>query len=86
MSDLPEGPRTFLVGRPAYEPDLEADRPPPEGVALPSGCVRKLNIPDAACEPECAGRQRDDGCLAELVRGRTEWLVELDRDGFWVVT
>ena len=86
MSDLPEGPRTFLVGRPAYEPDLEADRPPPEGVALPSGCLRKLNIPDAACEAECAGRQRDGSCLAERVRGRESWTAELDRDGCWVVS
>ena len=86
MSDLPVGPRTFLVGRPAYEPDLEADRPPSEGVALPPGCLRKLNIPDAVCEADCAGRQRDGSCFAEQVRGRSAWQAELDRDGYWVLS
>jgi hypothetical protein len=86
VSELPEGPRTFLVGRPAYEPDPDAEHAEPEGRAIPSGCLRKLNVPHGVCEMDCPGRQRDGGCFAELVRGRSEWTVELDRDGYWVVT
>lgn len=78
--------RATLVGREAYEPEYVEDAPPPEGLAIPSGCSRHLNIPDHVCEVECPGRQRDGGCFAELVRGREGWSVTLDVDGFWILS
>lgn len=76
--------RYSLVGREKYEPEVAEDAQP-EGLALPSGCIRRLSIPDAMCEVECAGRQRDGGCAAELVRGQEAWRFTIDVDGFWVL-
>lgn len=85
MTDEAPPIRATLVGRDAYVAEFDEDAPPPEGLAIPSGCSRHLNIPGHVCETECAGRQRDGGCFAELVRGRESWSVVLDVDGFWVL-
>jgi hypothetical protein len=73
--------RTTLVGRPAVEPDYEEEHP--HGVALPALCLRRLQLPHVGCQPDCLGRQRDGDCLAELVRGREGWEIDIDRDGYW---
>ena len=84
MTDQPPI-RASLVGREKYEAEFDEDAPAPDGLALPSGCLRRLQIPGWACQADCAGVQRDGGCLAELVRGRTGWSMSVDADGFWVL-
>ncbi len=79
--------RVTLAGRAAYEPEFVED-PPEElrqGVALPSGCIRRLSTPGMTCDPSCPGVQRDGGCCADLIRGREAWTFTIDRDGFWVL-
>lgn len=84
MSEVPPL-RVTLAGREKYEAELVEDAQP-EGLALPSGCLRRLTVPDATCEPSCPGVQRDGGCCADLVRGRESWQFTIDVDGFWVLT
>lgn len=66
---------------------------PAEGRALPSGCQRKLAMPEGRGEcgwqNNCAGIQRDGGCLCDLVRaehaaGRSPEF-DVDADGYWVL-
>lgn len=84
MSDEAPPIRVTLVGREKYEPEFDEDALPPEGTAIPSGCLRHLNIPGHVCEGECAGRQRDGSCLAELVKAAPAgWSMTLDDEGFW---
>jgi hypothetical protein len=64
-------------------------QPPGAGPAIPAGCLRRLTLPGGThnCDAYCAGRQRDGGCLADVVRAAQaaglEWRFELDPDGFW---
>lgn len=85
MSELPPDIRVSLTGRERYEPEFVEDAQP-EGMALPAPCLRRLQVPHAICSSECAGRQRDGGCAAELVRGRDTWRFTIDREGFWVLS
>ncbi len=83
MTDQPPI-RMTLAGRPAYEPEF-VEEARPEGLALPSGCIRRLSMPGSACDLTCPGVQRDGGCCADLVRGRESWVFTVDQDGFWVL-
>lgn len=73
--------------RPPLEPELDPDREPePDGMALPSLCVRRLQLPEqiavrsgGGCPDECPGRQPDGGCLADLIRA-------LPADAEWTCT
>lgn len=86
MSDAPPL-RVTLAGREKYVAEFEEDAPPPDGTALPAGCIRRLAIPGHSCEGECAGVQRDGGCLAELVKAAPAgWSMTIDVDGFWVLS
>lgn len=85
MSDEAPPIRATLVGRDVYVAEFDEDPPPPDGRALPSGCMRALQIPGQGCSESCAGVQRDGGCLAELVRGRESWSMTIDPEGFWVL-
>ncbi len=84
MTDVPPL-RVILAGRPDYEPEVVEDAHP-EGVALPSGCIRRLSTPGGPCDLTCPGVQRDGGCCADLVRGREAWSFTVDQDGFWVLS
>ncbi len=83
MTDVPPL-RVTLAGRDAYEPEYEEDAQP-DGMALPSGCIRRLSMPGSLCDPSCPGVQRDGGCCADLVRGRESWSFTVDAEGFWVL-
>jgi hypothetical protein len=84
LSELPTGPKVSLASyRERYEPEYVENAPQPEGMALPAGCIRRLQLPQATCEVSCAGRQRDGGCCADLVRDRASWQFVIDKDGYW---
>lgn len=66
---------------------------PADGRALPSGCQRKLAMPEGRGEcgwqNNCPGLQRDGGCLCDVVRaehlaGRAPEF-DVDADGYWVL-
>lgn len=69
-------------------PEIEGWRP-----ALPSGCLRRLASPrpdELGCGSMCEGRQRDGGCLCDIVKAANDagvrWTFEIDRDLYWVYT
>lgn len=69
--------------------DLSIER---VALAMPSMCRRTLNMPPSSpfslCQPDCAGMQRDGGCLCDIVREANaqgvEWRFEIDASGYWV--
>lgn len=84
-----------LMGRPQVRPistDLEEEPLRPEGqrASMPANCLRVLNSPLAperggGCQHDCPGRQRDGGCLADIVRDAgSQCAFEIDADGYWV--
>jgi hypothetical protein len=65
--------------------------PPAPGPAIPAPCLRLLhsrNPETFGCPSDCAGRQRDGGCLCDIVReaevAGEEWSFEIDKDMYWV--
>lgn len=67
-------------GNPVYLP-----APPAEGVSIPASCLRVLNTPlsqggGGECPYDCAGRQEDGGCLADIVRWANENGIEWSFD------
>lgn len=67
-------------------------QPVAEGPALPSTCLRKMHainpmVFGGDCPYECPGRQRDGGCLVDIISERNSsglpWVFEIDREGFW---
>lgn len=80
-----------LTGRPRVRPvadEHDPEDPTPARPALPSGCLRRLSLPrDTGCPDDCEGRQRDGGCLCDIVHERGGGVVfEIDHEGFWCAT
>lgn len=66
------------------------DTPRATGKAIPPACLRVLQLPEGKgeCGLDCPGKQRDGGCLCDIVRAANaqgvDWSFEIDaRDGFW---
>lgn len=67
------------------------DKPRAVGRAMPSNCLRVMSSPlppdrGGGCAISCPGRQRDGGCLVDVVRaadaqGVAEWGFELVHEG-----
>ena len=67
--------------------------PRASGKAIPPNCLRVLHSPLGAdrgggCGIDCPGRQRDGGCLCDIVRAANDagidWKFVVDeRDGYW---
>lgn len=88
--------RQQIVRVPDLEPEGEAEpsgKPMPSG-AMPGNCRRVLSSPlsvdrGGGCGGDCQGRQRDGGCLLDVIRaaqaaGIQDWRFQIDPvDRFW---
>lgn len=85
--------RQQIVRVPDVEPDDDGDLLLTPG-AMPGNCRRVRSSPlpvdrGGGCPGDCEGRQRDGGCLLDVVRaahaaGITDWVFQIDPvDRFW---
>lgn len=78
-----------------YDVEPDEDAPPPDGLALPTQCVRALQLPERLaragerCPYDCPGRQESGDCLADLIRAlppETSWHCEVKLLDEWGTT